>query len=129
MGTDLYFSEAGDIGVSNNGDLATTSSHVNLLEQNARIRLATRKSDFQPYPRFGADMQRMIGLPNTPQTARFGKALIERGLLYDSFIARAGITVDATPTAPDTITFDIYVPYGYKQFLTITLTQLLTVAR
>jgi hypothetical protein len=127
MPSDLYLTATGDLAVANTGDIAVTNSTAEFLRQQCSMRLATRLGDFVVYGRLGGDLQRLIGMPNIPQTARLGKQLILRTLTYDGLVSSQTPTVDATPTAPDKIEFEVKIPYGRREFINITLTQLLTV--
>lgn len=127
MISDLYFTEDGDISVSTSGDVGVTSSTQEFLSQQARLRLATRRGDFLPYPRLGADLQRLVGLPNTPRTARFGADLIYKNLTYDGFMQPGRVKVDATPLRPDLIEFEVQLASGTKERIVLTLSQLLTI--
>jgi hypothetical protein len=124
---DLHLSETGDLGVDPNGDIALTTSSKEQVREQCLLRLATELGDFTCYPNIGADLQRLVGMPNSPATAQLGVKLINRSLVFDSLISRGGISVNATPTAPDTITFKVSIPYGDRTTLNLTLEQLLTV--
>lgn len=129
MATDYYMTDSGDLAVSSNGDLAITPDTKEQLRQQAHIRLATQRGDFLSYPFLGGDLQRLIGRPNTVEIARFGAKLIERTLSYDNLIPSGSIKFNSiTPTAPDTIVFNFSIPYGKKEYINITLTQLLAVS-
>jgi hypothetical protein len=129
MATDYYITDSGDLAVSMNGDIATTPNSKEQIRQQANLRLATQRGDFYPYRMLGADLQRLVGLPNTVETARFGAKLIERTLAYDNFVVNGAVVFkEITPTAPDTLVFEFAIPYGTREYINITLTQLLTVA-
>jgi phage baseplate assembly protein W len=122
---DLYFTEDGDLARATNGDIAVTTSEQQFIVQQCQMRLATERGDFVTYPNLGASLQQLIGLPNTQATARFGQSLIEAAICYDNLVARGRATVEATPTGPDTIVFNITIPVGNRQSVQLTLTQIL----
>jgi hypothetical protein len=122
---DLYFTNDGDLAVATNGDIAVTITEQEFVKQQAQTRLATEQGDFVSYPNLGANLQTLIGLPNTQNTARVGQQLIERAISYDGLLPRGRATVEATPTAPDTIVFNVSIPIGNRQSVQLTLTQIL----
>lgn len=127
MAADFHMTDSGDIAVSSNGDIAITSSNSERIRQQAHLRLVTETGDFVPYPKLGANLQRLIGLPNTEKTGNFGKDLIERALTYDGFVTRGASDIEATPTAYNEITFEVKIPNGVRESLLLTLTQVLTI--
>ena len=127
INSDLYFSESGDLAVSPEGDIAITDSNELRLQQQSQTRLATQRADFICYPNLGADLHKLVGLPNTPDTARFGKTLIMNALTRDNFLQASNIDVQATPTRPDVIQFEIKIYYGSNEYISITIDQLLGV--
>jgi hypothetical protein len=122
---DLHMTDDGDFSPSTNGDIATTSSAKEQIRQQCLLRLATERGDFVVYPDLGADLQRLVGLPNSPRTASLGVKLIQRALSHDGFIDSNLKSMSATPTNVDTIRFKVSIPYGDKTYLNLTLEQLL----
>ena len=126
MATDFYIQDSGDIAISGKGDIALTPSSRAHIRQQSQVRLATQRGDFVPYKMLGGDLQKLIGLPNTSSTARYGKSLILRTLTYDGFLDTGTIIVEATPTKPNEIDFEAKITVGKREYVTITLEQLLT---
>lgn len=119
--TDLYLTEAGDIRVSTNGDLAVTETHYRDLGQQAYIRMKTQVGDFLVYPRLGADLDRLYGMPQSEATGNLGKALIENALSRENAFAGQSYVVTAIPTGPQSIRFDVKIrtPTGNRVLFSI----------
>lgn len=91
------------------GDIATVDSTSRHLSQQAYLRLMTERGDFVLYPNLGASLQNLIGMPNTPDTAEYGKQLISAALDRETVFAGVNINVDAVPVSEHAIRFDVYV--------------------
>jgi len=138
---DLYMSESGDIAITSTGDIATTSSFGDTnrtvggfnsytstardYSQQAFIRIMTEIGDFTLYPALGASLEeKLTGLPNTEETAEYGKSLIRNALTRgDSPLAAVPINIRAIPVGPQAIRFDIYLTIGSKTELTLSIQQ------
>lgn len=72
-----------------------------------RTRLMTENPDWDLYPRIGADLTDLIGLPNTQETAELGIRLIEQSLTSDGAFSLNELSVDVVPVGPTTLLFDI----------------------
>jgi hypothetical protein len=125
MATDLYFTPSGDFSVSVKGDLAVTTGDVQQIEQQALLRLATQKGDFVTYQSLGASLQRLVGMPNSQETADFGKKLIANAIQRDKNLGT--VKVDAWPTSPSTMRFEVQIEYGKETSVILTIDQLLTI--
>lgn len=75
-------------------------------------RMQTENPDWRPYPNVGADLTDLIGMPNTPETARLGEDLILRSLTYDGAFKRNDLEVNAIPVGPFTLFFDVKLKRG-----------------
>jgi len=124
--TDFYLTDDGDLAVSNQGDVALTQTPQEQIKQQCNMRLATQRNDFVPYPEIGASLQRLVGLPNTKNTAVLGRKLIERALCFDGFVPKGRLKIDSYPTNIDTIVFEVAVPWGIREYVNIQLEQILT---
>jgi hypothetical protein len=127
MATDFYMTDSGDLAVSSKGDIAITPSTNEQIRQQSLLRLATQRGDFVPYKMLGGDLQKLVGLPNVPKVARYGENLINRTLTYDGFLESGAIAIEATPTKPDIIEFETKIMVSKRDYVTITLEQLLTI--
>ena len=124
MAKDIYFKDTGDFVVASNGDLSYTETDEQQILQQSTLRLATEKGDFPVYPQLGASLQKLVGRPNTKETADYGANLIEAELRRYNFIHY--IQIDSWPTNPDVIQFLVNIGYGNDRFISITLNQLLS---
>jgi hypothetical protein len=123
MSVDLHFTDSGDLAIASNGDLALTLTEQERIRQQAVLRLCTERGDFVPYPQLGASLQRLIGMPNTPDTAKYGEQLIRNALTKDSM--SKDIKIETWPINNNTLRFQINISYGNTQDITITLDQIL----
>jgi len=122
---DLHLTDDGDFAVASNGDIAVTVTPQEQIRQQSNLRLATQAGDFVVYPRIGASLQDLVGLPNSPSTGDYGQRKIMKALTYDRFLISMRPQVEATPTRYDTIQFKVFIPYGHRESIRLTLEQLL----
>lgn len=120
----MYFTETGDFILSANGDLAYTETDEQQVLQQAILRLATEKGDFPVYPQLGASLQKLVGRPNTAETANYGARLIEEELKRYSFVSK--LEIDSWPSSINTIEYQINISYGTDKSVSLTLQQLLS---
>lgn len=120
---DLYFTENGDIAPAPNGDFAMTPSKWRDDVQQAYIRIMTDESDWQMYPTLGASLSRLFGLPQSAETGNYGASLIEAALNREGRFLGRSFTVDAVPTGPQTIRFDIFVTSGNRDQVLLSVEQ------
>jgi len=124
---DFYFSQSGDIKLSPNGDLALTGTNWRDDAQQAYIRLMTEPGDWTLYPSLGTELSKLYGEPQTRETAEFGKALIRAALNREGRFNGKQITINAVPTGPQTIRFDLYVGSPSQNTLLLSIEQELEV--
>lgn len=120
---DLYFTESGDLRIAPNGDLAETETHYRQLGQQAHLRLMTNTGDFLPYPRLGANLESMYGMPQSQATGEHGKRLIQSALEREGVFAGQNVVIEAVPTGPQAIRFDVYVRTNAGTRLLLSITQ------
>lgn len=118
---DLYFTETGDFTISSNGDIAVTQTDEEQISQQAMVRIVTQKGDFTIYPNFGTSLQKLVGKPNTKDTASFGAALIRQALTRDNLIKN--VYINSYPTSNSTIAFEVNIAYGQERNILLTLEQ------
>lgn len=104
---DLYLTAAGDLAADTKGDLASTEVPWRADMQQAYTRIMTEEGDFTVYPNFGASLEKLKGMPQTPSTAKVGEDLIKRALTNDNRFNDASIQVTGIPTSPTSIRFDV----------------------
>jgi len=120
---DLYFSESGDLKLTPTKDIALTDSDWRDSAQKAYMILQTTPGDFTLYPRLGAELSRLYGLPQSRETGNLGIKIIEEALTRSNTFSASNLNVKAIPTGPQTIRFDIYVVNGNKKNMMISIQQ------
>jgi hypothetical protein len=120
---DWYFSEDGDIKVSPSGDIAITESPWRDDAQQAYIRVKTEPADFVLYPTLGTELSQLFGMPQTEATGQYGAALIEEALNREGRFIGKPIRINAVPTGPQTIRFDIFIESGSRSQLILSVEQ------
>lgn len=125
--SDLYLTLTGDLVVNGNSDLAMTSSTLQADMQQIYLRLMTEPGDFYIYPLLGIDLSLLYGMPQTVETGEFGKRLIRSGLQREGLFKGRNIKIDAIPTGPDTIRFDVHLISDIDQPIILSVSQSLGV--
>lgn len=120
---DLYLTEAGDLAISSDGDLALTETPWRDLSQQAYLRIMTQTDDFILYPNLGADLESLIGMPQSPETAEMGKQLIISALNREGRFTGLPIEIKAVPISFQSIRFDIYITYGSRTRMILSIEQ------
>jgi hypothetical protein len=120
---DLKITDEGDLVVSAWGDLETVETRFHNYAQQAYIRMMTEIGDFVAYPQLGANLVKLVGMPNTPATADYGRTLILDSLSREGVFADVGVEVVPVPTGRYSIRFDIYITAGSRQKLILSIEQ------
>lgn len=120
---DFYMSQAGDIAVAPHGDIALTDSSWREDSQQAYLRIMTEPGDFRLYPTLGVDLTTLYGLPQSRATGELGKSLIMVGLEREGMFSGRSISIDAVPTGPQTIRFDVYIASTTDNVLALSIEQ------
>jgi len=107
--SDLYLTQEGDLLIDGNKDIARVTDSLQNDIQQVYLRLMTEPGDFYVYPLLGIDLSIMYGMPQSKETGEFGKKLIRSGLQKEGLFKGRNIKIDAVPTGPDTIRFDIHI--------------------
>ena len=106
---DFFIGHDGDIKVDSTGDIGVTDTVWRDEAQQVYIRCMTEVGDFRLYPTLGADLSRLIGMPQSKETGDYGKQLIISALEREGRFIGKGIDVKAVPISHQTIRFDIYI--------------------
>jgi len=108
--TDLKWTLNGDLTVGPDGDLADTAHDPLLsLRQEIRTRVRSSTQDWELHEDLGADLDEIIGEPNTRETGLAGRALIISSLTRDGFIDESDIEIRETPVDRHTILYRIKI--------------------
>jgi hypothetical protein len=120
---DLYFTLSGDIAVNGQKDVAITGTSLQSDIQQVYMRLMTEPGDFYVYPNLGIDLSQLYGMPQRPETGDLGKKIIRDGLKREGLFKDRFIKIDAVPTGPDSIRFDVHIITDINQPVTLSVTQ------
>lgn len=120
---DLFFTEEGDLRISANGDLALTDTPWRDISQQAYVAMLTQTGDFLLYPSIGVELERLFGMPQSPETGEYGKQIIISALSKMDKFSGLPISVQAIPTGLQSIRFDVYVISAGKTELVLSIEQ------
>lgn len=120
---DLYMSMSGDLVVNGNKDIAVTTNSLQDDIQQIYLRLMTEPNDFYVYPQLGTDLSILYGMPQSPETGDLGKRLIRSALEREGIFKGRNIKIDAIPTGPDTIRFDVHIISDINEPVVLSVTQ------
>lgn len=123
--SDLYLTLNGDIMLDGNKDIALAPSSMHEDVQQIYLRVMTEPGDFYIYPQLGVDLSRLYGMPQTKETAEFGKALIMAGIQKEGLFKGRGIQIKAVPTSRDVIRFDIHIISDINEPIILSVSQTL----
>ncbi len=121
--SDLFLTLDGDLMMNGNKDIAKVNTPMQNDVQQVYIRLMTEPGDFHAYPSLGLDLSMLYGMPQTQSTGDTGKRLILAALEREGTFKGKNISVEAVPTSPDTIRFDIHVQSGTSNPITLSIKQ------
>jgi hypothetical protein len=102
--------DAVDLFLSPDGDLVISGSDFKLAEgdefllQSARNRIKSIKKDWF-YDNIGADMEEILGEPNTREVSEVGKGKIIEALTCDGLFSSDEIYIKAAPTSRNAILY------------------------
>ncbi len=121
--SDLFLTLDGDLMMNGNKDIAKVNSAVQNDIQQVYIRLMTEPGDFHAYPSLGVDLSVLYGMPQTKSTGDTGRMLILSAMEREGVFKGKNISVEAVPTSPDTIRFDVHVQSGSSNPITLSIKQ------
>ena len=120
---DIEVSPSGDIVIDSDKDLKLAKPSGVLL-QDIVFRARTEDLDFEPHPHVGADLQSLVGEPNTKERAEEAEDKLLRSLTKDGRIISSDLSVKAVPISLDEILLYTFVNssnYDSKLFTTAVL--------
>lgn len=123
--SDIYLTQNGDLLIDGNKDIARVSDSLQNDIQQVYLRLMTEPGDFYIYPLLGIDLSLLYGMPQSRETGEFGKKLIRSGLQREGLFKGRSIKIDAIPTGPDTIRFDIHILSSIDRPIVLSISQTL----
>lgn len=120
---DCYISDGGDLQISTTGDIAITDTTWRDYAQQAYMILMTPVTDFTLYPLLGTELESLIGMPQTEETGNYGCGLIRSALQTNGKFNGISVAVNAIPTGPQSIRFDVYITVGSRTEMIISIEQ------
>lgn len=120
---DLYFTSNGDLAMSPSGDIAITDTPWRDDVQQAYIRVMTDEGDYLLYPRLGASLSTLYGMPQSPETGSFGASLITAALNREGRFSGKSFNVNSVPTGPQSIRFDVDILSGSRETIRLSVEQ------
>lgn len=114
MNSDLKFSLDGDL-VLENGDFQMVHKRE-FVEQSARHRIKTSDPDWVDYQvkEIGANLEDLIGKPNSAETAREGMRRISRTLLKDGLVDKEDLYIKPVPVSKAVIVFLVFIQVSHN---------------
>lgn len=123
MAPDMYMYESGDLAISPAGDIAVTQTPWRHDVQQAYLRMMTDIGDFLVYPDLGASLSNLFGMPQSPETGQHGTNLIGSALDREGVFTGKRYTINAIPTGPQTIRFDVSLISGSQEQIVLSVEQ------
>lgn len=121
--SDLYLDLSGDLVINGSKDVARTQSALEEDVQQVYLRLMTEPGDFYIYPNLGVDLSKLYGMPQSQETGDFGKKLIKAALQRERIFNGRNIKINAVPTGPDKIRFDVHIVSDIDQPIILSVSQ------
>lgn len=97
---DLALSSDGDFVVDESGDLAL-SKGFDCTRDDIALAVKTQKNDSDVYPEFGADLEELIGYPNSREIGEEGAARIVDVLVSNGLVNSEDLTVIPLPAGDE----------------------------
>lgn len=98
---DIIFDDYGDFRLEN-GDIEVSNNKLRIFRQNVIDRIKSNRDDYRMYSEFGANLQSLIGKPNSIGLEAETERLIKKSLTSDGFVANEDIKIVSIST-PETI--------------------------
>lgn len=110
---DLFLTEDGDFALDGTGDLRAADGNA-LIHQNISNALKSSNPDWfmEDFP---ADLEDLIGMENSEETAEVGKQKIKNSLVRTGFFDAGDIWVEARPAGEMQMVFFIFINSPFAQ--------------
>ena len=112
---DIKTDDDGDIQIAANGDIDIVRNE-DVVAQEVLWRMKTVRGDWILQPDCGADLETLVGQPNSPQTGSLMESLISRALTHDGFLGGEIEILRAVPVNRDEIVGIVSIQYGDVSF-------------
>lgn len=109
-GVDLRMNEDGDLVINENGDFDLVRKQ-DFIEQSARNRLRISDPEWTDFASktIGANLEDLLGMSNTPETAKLGVQMIMTTLTRDGLISAEDLYVRPIPVKRNVIEFYVFI--------------------
>lgn len=111
---DIELTDDGDLNLDFFNKEFTVVSENDYISQQVKIRVKTVNSDWF-FDDLGADMEQLLGQPNTIGTAEKGISLIRNCLTYDNFLTNDDIYIKPMPTDVDNVSFFLFIKTPFTE--------------
>ena len=105
---DILMSPSGDLTVAQNGDFQMAAPS-GVVAQDIMFRARTDWDDFDPHPKLGADLQSLIGEPNTRESATQAENKLLESLTKDGRMDTLDLKIKAVPISLERIVMYTFV--------------------
>lgn len=105
---DILLSTDGDLRVTANGDLQMAEPS-GVVIQDIMFRARTDWDDFDPHPKIGADLQRLIGEPNSKEAGTTAEELLFSSLTKDGRFDTMDLRIKSVPISMDRIVIYTFI--------------------
>ena len=93
---DILIDASGDLVLDSSKNFKFANSRET-LQQDIMFRARTEFNDFEPHPEIGADLQSLVGEPNTRENAAMGEKKLFTSLTKDGRMVPQDLRVKAVP--------------------------------
>lgn len=105
---DILIDASGDLVLDSSKNFKFATSRET-LQQDIMFRARTEYDDFEPHPEVGADLQALLGEPNSRENAVLGEKKLFTSLTKDGRIIPQDLRVKAVPINMNTIVMYTFV--------------------
>jgi len=105
---DILVDASGDFTLDSSKNLQYANSRKT-LQQDIAFRAQTEFNDFEPHPDVGADLQSLLGEPNSRENAAIGEKKLFTSLTKDGRIISQDLRVKAVPISMNSIAIYTFV--------------------
>ena len=112
---DIEFTDDGDLKLDTFEKDFNVVSENDYISQQVKVRVKSVNPDWF-FDDLGADMEQLLGMPNTKDTAQKGISLIRNCLTYDRFLTNDDVYIKPMPLDVDNVSFFLFIktPFSDK---------------
>ena len=105
---DILVTASGDLTIAADGDFKIAEPS-GVLSQDVAFRARTDWNDFEPHPRLGANLQSLIGEPNTKEIGAQAENLLFNSLTMGGMVDPNDLRIKAVPISAERIALYSFV--------------------